>query len=100
MPRRKPEGEQVTADQSERKIPSKAERKGKRGHDEHGNVRPADGRWGLHEPEEESEVCVNETAPPAKRARARRSGRPTERPPGRCCASARRGPPTDDEESR
>ena len=36
--------------------PSSAEdRHGKRGHDEHGNVRPADGRYGLHEPQDESE---------------------------------------------
>lgn len=37
-------------------IPSAEERKGKRGHDERGNVRPADGRWDLHDPAEESEV--------------------------------------------
>ncbi len=34
--------------------PSAGERKGKRAHDENGNVRPADGRWALHEPKDES----------------------------------------------
>lgn len=33
---------------------SAEERKGKRAHDEQGNVRPADGRWPLHKPEDES----------------------------------------------
>ncbi|MFT4010873.1 MAG: hypothetical protein QM655_12625 [Nocardioidaceae bacterium] len=30
------------------------ETQGKRAYDEHGNVRPADGRWPLHDPEDES----------------------------------------------
>lgn len=34
--------------------PSVEERRGKRGHDERGNVRPADGRYELHDPEDES----------------------------------------------
>lgn len=33
-----------------------AERKGKRGHDDNGSVRPADGRWNLHDPKDESKV--------------------------------------------
>ncbi|HEY0889657.1 MAG TPA: hypothetical protein VGE38_08615 [Nocardioides sp.] len=37
-------------------VPSEEERKGKRGHDDHGNVRPADGRWELHDPKDESKV--------------------------------------------
>lgn len=44
-------------EQLEDEMPSEAERKGCRAHDEHGNVRPADGRWPLHAPEQESEVC-------------------------------------------
>ncbi|GAA5153840.1 hypothetical protein GCM10023340_36460 [Nocardioides marinquilinus] len=32
-------------------------RLGKRGHDETGSVRPADGRYGLHDPGEESLYC-------------------------------------------
>lgn len=31
------------------------ERKDMRAHDASGNVRPADGRWGLHQPQAESE---------------------------------------------
>lgn len=42
----------VTAEQTE--TPSVEARKGKRGHDDQGNVRPADGRYGLHEPKDES----------------------------------------------
>lgn len=38
-----------------RKMPSAEERKGMRAHDERGSVRPADGRWDLHKPEDESE---------------------------------------------
>lgn len=37
-----------------RKAPTDAERKGMRAHDANGNVRPADGRWDLHQPSEES----------------------------------------------
>ncbi|MCM0618771.1 hypothetical protein [Nocardioides bruguierae] len=37
-----------------RRRPSAEERRGKRGHDEHGNVRPADGRFELHDPAQES----------------------------------------------
>lgn len=37
-------------------VPSEEEREGMRAHDEHGNVRPADGRWELHEPKDESKV--------------------------------------------
>lgn len=56
--------------------PSEEEREGKRGHDDGGNVRPADGRWNLHEPEEESDVCgpanavsTDDVVAPARRAR-------------------------------
>jgi hypothetical protein len=43
--------------------PSSAEeRKGKRGHDESGNVRPADGRWELHEPKDESKYVRTDKA--------------------------------------
>ena len=35
------------------KFPSAEERKGMRAHDDQGNVRPADGRWDLHEPKDE-----------------------------------------------
>lgn len=41
-----------------RKAPTAEERKGMRGHDDHGNVRPADGRWNLHKPSEESKVTA------------------------------------------
>ncbi|WP_323792416.1 hypothetical protein [Nocardioides sp.] len=37
-----------------------ADRQGKRGH-ENGNVRPADGRYGLHDPSEESQVIRTPT---------------------------------------
>lgn len=43
--------------------PSAEERKGKRAHDEHGNVRPADGRWSLHEPKDESKHVRTDAAP-------------------------------------
>lgn len=33
--------------------PSVEERHGKRGHDDQGNVRPADGRYDLHDPKDE-----------------------------------------------
>lgn len=39
--------------------PSAEGRQGKRGH-ENGNVRPADGRYGLHEPEEEPKYVRTE----------------------------------------
>lgn len=38
---------------TEEQAPSVEERQGMRGH-EGGNVRPADGRYGLHQPEDES----------------------------------------------
>lgn len=37
-----------------RTAPTAEERKGMRAHDDNGNVRPADGRWPLHEPKDES----------------------------------------------
>lgn len=37
-----------------RKAPTVEERRGKRAHDDSGNVRPADGRWDLHDPDQES----------------------------------------------
>lgn len=43
-----------------RKAPTKAERKDTRGHSQDGNVRPADGRWGLHKPKDESKVIRTE----------------------------------------
>jgi hypothetical protein len=43
-----------------RKFPSASERKGKRGHDDNGNVRPADGRWDLHDPKDESKFVRTE----------------------------------------
>lgn len=43
-------------------VPSEAERKGMRGHDDNGNVRPADGRWGLHAPKDESKYIRTENA--------------------------------------
>jgi hypothetical protein len=48
------------AAQAAPKPEEKAEdRKGMRGHED-GNVRPADGRYDLHKPEEESEVVRND----------------------------------------
>lgn len=45
----------VETDDGETKpAPTVEERKGMRAHDDHGNVRPADGRWDLHEPKDES----------------------------------------------
>lgn len=44
----------VTDDGETRTAPTPEERKGMRAHDSHGNVRPADGRWDLHEPAAES----------------------------------------------
>ena len=43
-----------TDDGETRKAPTAEERKGMRAHDDNGNVRPADGRWDLHAPEDES----------------------------------------------
>lgn len=40
--------------------PSVEERKGMRGHDEQGNVRPADGRFELHDPKHESKYVRTE----------------------------------------
>ena len=45
---------QSTSSAEEPTTPSAEERNGKRAHDEHGNVRPADGRWELHDPQDES----------------------------------------------
>lgn len=44
-----------------RKAPTQAQREGMRAHDDHGNVRPADGRWDLHEPKNESKYVRTET---------------------------------------
>lgn len=44
-----------------RKAPSAEERKDMRAHDDGGNVRPADGRWDLHEPKNESKHVRTET---------------------------------------
>ncbi|WP_395691789.1 hypothetical protein [Nocardioides sp.] len=44
----------AVVDGDSRQVPSAEERKGKRAHDDQGNVRPADGRWDLHEPKDES----------------------------------------------
>lgn len=41
---------------------TKDERLGKRGHDGRGNVRPADDRYDLHDPQDESKV-VRSTEP-------------------------------------
>lgn len=38
--------------------PSEDTRQGMRGHNDAGNIRPADGRWGLHDPEDESQVTA------------------------------------------
>lgn len=43
-----------------RKAPTAEERKGMRAHDSQGNVRPADGRWDLHEPQNESQYVRTE----------------------------------------
>lgn len=51
---RTPRTERVTPAPSEPAEPEAAERKGMRGHDDQGNVRPADGRYGLHRTEDES----------------------------------------------
>lgn len=50
MARRKVEGD----DGETRQAPTVEERKDMRGHDSEGNVRPADGRWDLHDPKDES----------------------------------------------
>lgn len=44
------------------RAPSVEEKRGMRAHDDNGNVRPADGRWDLHEPSEESKY-VKDSAP-------------------------------------
>lgn len=43
-----------------RKAPTAEERKDMRAHDSQGNVRPADGRWDLHEPGQESKYVRTE----------------------------------------
>ncbi|HWI43263.1 MAG TPA: hypothetical protein VNS81_06555 [Nocardioides sp.] len=43
-----------------RKAPTEEERQGMRAHDENGNVRPADGRWELHEPKDEAKYVKTE----------------------------------------
>lgn len=52
-------GEQVAEEGAA--APSAEERKGMRAHDDSGNVRPADGRWDLHKPEQESQYVRTET---------------------------------------
>ena len=42
------------------KAPTEAERKDMRAHSQDGNVRPADGRWELHAPEDESKYVRTE----------------------------------------
>ncbi len=48
------------------------ERKGMRGHDADGNVRPADDRYDLHKPEDESKVCGPEAPEPKARKESKR----------------------------
>lgn len=56
---RKPRAQKRAAsEEDEPQFPSAEERKGMRGHDEQGNVRPADGRWDLHKPADESKVSA------------------------------------------
>jgi hypothetical protein len=64
MPRGKKAAEAVeeTADEAV-DYPSAEERKGMRAHDTDGNVRPAAGRWDLHEPAEESTYVRTEIEP-------------------------------------
>lgn len=50
-----------TSSAEEPQTPSAEERNGKRAHDEHGNVRPADGRWALHDPKDESKHVKGNT---------------------------------------
>lgn len=57
MASRKP---QATPSAEEPQQPSAEGRKGKRGHDDHGNVRPADGRYGLHDPKDEPKYVRTE----------------------------------------
>ncbi len=49
------------AAEEEATAPSVEERRGMRAHDDSGNVRPADGRWDLHKPEQESQYVRTET---------------------------------------
>lgn len=49
-----------TSSAEEQTVPSAEERKDKRGHED-GNVRPADGRYGLHEPKDEPKYVRTET---------------------------------------
>ena len=49
------------AAEEEATAPSVEERQGMRAHDDSGNVRPADGRWDLHKPEQESQYVRTET---------------------------------------
>lgn len=44
------------------KAPTEEERKGMRAHDDSGNVRPADGRWELHEPKDEPKYVRTDKA--------------------------------------
>lgn len=57
MARRKPES---TPSAEAPEQPSAEERKDKRGHED-GNVRPADGRYGLHAPADEAKYIRTET---------------------------------------
>lgn len=58
-----------------RQTPTEAERKGKRGHDEHGNVRPADDRYELHDPADESLVVRTPESAPVEDKPARKAKR-------------------------
>jgi hypothetical protein len=58
MARKKPES---TSSPEEPQTPSAEERNRKRTHHDHGNVRPADGRWDLHDPKDESKHVQGNT---------------------------------------
>jgi hypothetical protein len=53
----------VENDGEVKSAPSVEEKKGMRAHDDFGNVRPADGRWDLHEPSEESKYVKDSETP-------------------------------------
>lgn len=54
MPRRQRRQAPQNASSADGVEASAEERAGMRAHDDQGNVRPADGRWDLHKPEDES----------------------------------------------
>lgn len=54
---------------------TKDERKGKRGHDGRGNVRPADDRYELHDPAQESLVVRTPESAPVEDKPARKAKR-------------------------